>query len=656
MMQRALHVTAAAAVAWLAVLAVALPQAGAAIDYVPCPRTNQYACAHLVVPLDPGGAVPGTISLSLRRHRAAIGEAHTAIVALAGGPGQPAIPFAEQFAELLGPIADTRDLIVYDQRGTGSSGPLHCKTPRRHLTMRQQIAACAAAIGPARAFYTSADTVADIEAIRQAGGYEKLVLYGTSYGTKVAEDYSQAHPDRLDSVVATNGPDVLDRPTFSALPRVLRGLCARGACRGVTPNPVEDLTRLLRRIHRHGLVAGVLGGHGRAKKVPITAQLLLQMLLAGDLSPRLRAEFVTDVRAAAQGEAKLLARTLSALESSGEGEEIDLPLYLSTTCEEQSFPFNRAASPAQRLHEAAATALALPQATFAPFSAADAVELSDIPACSAWPYPMTPPPAADTAPLPSVPTLILSGADDLRTPTSVAQELAREIPSSHLLVVPFTGHSVLGSDPSGCSSEALQALFKGAPIKPCHEGRLPAKLRPQAPPPQSVAALSPIHGYGGLAGRTAHGIALTATDLGRQLLLQGLASGLAALFGGNGSAVGGLHSGWAQESGNKVSFHDYSLIPGLTLSGTVGTEVVKLRIGGSGAAHGTLRRGPHHTLVGTLGGLPVRLPATSVISVAIVGIDAATRADHHPRRPLGAGVGLPGTGLRIGRARLRRVP
>jgi len=315
-MQRALHVAATAAVAWLAVLFALVPPAGATIDYGPCPRTNQYACAHLVVPLDPSGATPGTVTLAIRRHRAAVGDARTAIIALAGGPGQAAIPFAEDFAELLGPIADTRDLIVFDQRGTGTSQPLSCHLahPRR-LTLEQAVSRCAAALGPRRAFYTSADTVADIEAIRQAGGYEKLVLYGTSYGTKVAEEYAQAYPERvealvLDSVVAPNGPDTLNRPTFAALPRVLRQICADGACHGVTPDPVADLTRLLRRIHHHALVARAFDARGHPRKIPITAQGLLDVLLAGDFSGRLRAEFVTDVRAAALGDSSPAERVI----------------------------------------------------------------------------------------------------------------------------------------------------------------------------------------------------------------------------------------------------------------------------------------------------------------------------------------------------------
>ena len=91
------------------------------------------------------GATPGTITLAIRRHRAPVGEARSAIIALAGGPGQPALPFAEAFAELLGPIAATRDLIVFDQRGIGLSDPLSChafERPRLYHSVGALIEAC----------------------------------------------------------------------------------------------------------------------------------------------------------------------------------------------------------------------------------------------------------------------------------------------------------------------------------------------------------------------------------------------------------------------------------------------------------------------------------------------------------------------------------
>ena len=226
--------------------------ARAQIAFSPCADSNEYACGHLTVPLDPSGVAPGTVTIAVRRHRAPVGEARSAIIALAGGPGQPAIPFAEDFTELLGRVASTRDLIVFDQRGIGLSDPLSCHAfehPSLYRSFGRMIEACGSQLGPDRAFYTTPDTVADIEAIREAGGYEKLVLYGTSYGTKVAEEYAQRYPEHvealvLDSVVPPTGPEPLERPTFAAIPRILEQLCAHRACTRVTATPVADLARL----------------------------------------------------------------------------------------------------------------------------------------------------------------------------------------------------------------------------------------------------------------------------------------------------------------------------------------------------------------------------------------------------------------------------
>ena len=249
--------------------------------------------------------------------------------------------------------------------------------------------------------------------------------------------------------------------------------------------------------------------------------------------------------------------------------------------------------------------------------------------------------------------MILSGADDLRTPTAGAEALARTIPGSHLLVVPFTGHSVLGDDPSTCSSSALQAIFKGTPVMACRKVRPPARLRPQAPPPRSLSRLSPQLPYSGLVGLSARGVMLTIDDLARQLSLQSeLAGSGGDPFSLTAELVTGLRSGVAQVTDSAVELHNYSLIPGLSISGTIRPELVTLHVGGSRALHGTLHRGPHRTLVGSLGGQLVRLPANSEISAAIVGIDAATRSAIHTRRNLGSTHLLPGSGNGLGDARL----
>jgi pimeloyl-ACP methyl ester carboxylesterase len=617
------------------------------IAYAPCAATNNFACAHLTVPLDPSGATPGTISLAIRRHRAAVGEARSAIVALAGGPGQAAIPFAEDFAETLGPIAATRDLIVFDQRGTGLSHPLKCAA-LEHVTAStlpaRAVASCAAQLGPSRAFYTTADSVADIEAIRQAGGYEKLVLYGTSYGTKVAEEYAEAHPDRvegliLDSVVPPNGPEALNQATFAAIPSVLRGICANRACRGVTTDPVRDLARLVGRVDRRRLRTRAISPKGKARPVTISAQALLDVLLAGDFSETLRATLVSTVRSAALGDLEPLGRLLETLGSAGESESegIDVPLYYATSCEEQQFPWNRSSTPARRLAEAIAAAGALPPSQFAPFSATDAIGLSNIPECDAWPYASPLAPQALDGPFPAVPTLILSGAEDLRTPTSGARAVAALIPGSHVLVVPRVGHSVLGSDPTSCAAKALQALFAGEAIHACRTTPDSPRLRIQPLPPPSLSRVRPAHGYSGRAGRTARAVQLTIEDFARQLGLTIETSG-----GGEGLLtlpalrVGGLRSGWARLSSGGASFHDYSFIPGVTLSGDLRAETADLHIGGRAAADGTLRLGPHHVLVGTLGGLSVRVRASPDRATAIVGADAEESSARDPGGPAGS--------------------
>ncbi|HEY1457169.1 MAG TPA: alpha/beta fold hydrolase [Solirubrobacteraceae bacterium] len=587
----------------------------ARISFGPCPETNDFACGHLDVPLDRSGLTAGTIALKIRRHRAPVESAgRVAVVALAGGPGQAANPFASDFAQALGPIIATRDLIAFDQRGTGDSHPLSCRVYRRHRgSVGAVIASCAAQLGAARAFYTTAQSVQDIEAIREAGGYEKLVLYGTSYGTKVAERYAQEYPQYvqaliLDSVVPPNGPDQLQRNTMAAVARVLKQLCSFGACRNITSTPVRDLERLVQRMRRHPLRGRYVDGHGVAHTLRISSDELLDILLSGDLEPTLRSEFPAAVHSALHGDGAAMARMVG--RGLGESEDhsagIQLPLYYTTTCEEETFPFSRSATPRMRLRQARERLSSLGARAFAPFTAANVFDLSDIPECAYWPFADSGP-EVDEAPLPKVPTLILSGADDLRTPTANAREVAHEIPGSRLVSVPDTGHSVLASDPGSCSGEALQAFFKNRTIAPCRAEPLPSFLRPVALAPTRLSEVPAAHGYSGRPGRTLHAVTLTLRDFFRQLTLQTLGQSGTILVGGLSLETGGLRSGWASYSLSTLTFHRYSYIPGVLISGQITTGSAVLRIAGAQAASGVLHLGPKQRLSGILGGVRVRL-------------------------------------------------
>jgi pimeloyl-ACP methyl ester carboxylesterase len=600
--------------------------AHAQIQWKPCGDSNDVACGHLSVQLDPLTPSAGAITLAMRRHRSPVGESKDAVIALAGGPGQSAIPFAEQFAELLGPIVSTRDLIAFDQRGTGLSHPLSCAA-FEHLKQQltpTAVSTCAGQIGETRGSYTTADTVADIEAIRQAGEYEKLVLYGTSYGTKVAERYAQEYPSHvealvLDSVVPPNGPEAFDETTFAAVKRILRQLCASGACDRITRDPVSDLARLVRGIGSGALHGSVIDGEGEAQPVSISSNDLAGIMLEGDFNPLLRAEFPAAVRSAVSGDTAALARLVAHAEA-GEGEEslsegFDAPLYYSTICDETAFPWNRSAGPKVRLREGIKALLAEPDSAFAPFTFANALALSDVPVCASWP--LTPEsPEAVAGALPNVPTLILSGADDLRTPTANAQEVASQIPDANLLVVPNTGHSVLGSDPTKCAHNALQALFAGKPVKQCKRVPPPHLLLPTPLPPRALALVRPAPDGHGRVARTLDASLLTLGDFGRQLTLALIEQG--GLFGGLPSvSVGGLRAGWGETLKAGLALHNYSYVPGVTLTGKASSSGITVRVGGSAAAHGTLKIDAHGALSGALGGRPVHLtPHSETLLVA----------------------------------------
>jgi hypothetical protein len=91
----------------LALLAAGSPQAAAAasqLSFTPCPgAASAFACASLPVPLARDGAVPGTISLGIQRRLAGSRPSSSAVVALAGGPGQAALPLSEFIAQAVAP-------------------------------------------------------------------------------------------------------------------------------------------------------------------------------------------------------------------------------------------------------------------------------------------------------------------------------------------------------------------------------------------------------------------------------------------------------------------------------------------------------------------------------------------------------------------------
>ncbi len=163
---------------------------------------------------------------------------------LAGGPGMAATAFYASAAVAFERIRRERDIVLLDQRGTGASNPLDCALQEDDLyqaseqQIRDEARRCLATLRPHAEvqYYNTSMAVRDLEQLRAALGYERINLYGVSYGTRVAQHYLRHYPDQvrtaiLDGVV----PAELALGPASALnaEQALAQILAR--CAGQTP-------------------------------------------------------------------------------------------------------------------------------------------------------------------------------------------------------------------------------------------------------------------------------------------------------------------------------------------------------------------------------------------------------------------------------------
>ena len=125
---------------------------------------------------------------------------------LAGGPGQGATILAGPAARGFRPLRRTRDIVLVDLRGTGESNPLRCDMGGDLDVLLGAFPAdalkrCLATLDADPRLYGTAWAVDDLDEVRQALGYERINLWGGSYGTRVALVYARRHPERVRSVV-----------------------------------------------------------------------------------------------------------------------------------------------------------------------------------------------------------------------------------------------------------------------------------------------------------------------------------------------------------------------------------------------------------------------------------------------------------------------
>jgi len=435
-------------------------------DSHPCPGASGFTCSMLTVPVDPSGHVPGTLRLQV-----AAGNNTKAprgvLLFLTGGPGQPGVPFISRIKSRLAPLFPAYRLVMFDQRGTGQFGAINCPALQKAVggsdiavPPAAAVHQCAHIIGPNRRFYSTADTVADMDTLRQALGVSTMVVDGVSYGTFVAERYALAHPGHvsklvLDSIlpqVDPNRTDAFYLVSLRAVGRVLRSACQVKPVCGF--DPASDVAWLVR--HR---------GDG----VPIWDTLVTYEFIDPTYRdpnppgvPRGFGDIVGALHAARHGHPAHLDQLIQGLsQAGGSPQDFSSGLHAATLCTDLRFPWGSDAVPAAQRGPALAKATAkLTRRQVFPFDAKTAAGDGFMQTCLDWP--VTPPaPTASPTSMLRVPALLLAGDRDLSTPLEWAREEAAHAPMGKLVIVHGASHSIQNRELGDQGRKAVFAFLLG---------------------------------------------------------------------------------------------------------------------------------------------------------------------------------------------------
>jgi len=203
------------------------------------------------------------------------------IFVLHGGPGWPGLAEdlheAGYFERRIEPLTRISDVVEVGQRGIGSSRPnTACEGPPRApegqepseeeviQTLRETAARCQQfweGRGLDLSGFTVVEAAADVDDVRRALGYERIIVRGGSFGSHWGMTVLRYHPEIVARAVLTGmeGPDhTYDNPSgiLNALQRIA--------------NDAEDSEQLAGLIPRGGLMAALRQTIDRVEAQPVT--------------------------------------------------------------------------------------------------------------------------------------------------------------------------------------------------------------------------------------------------------------------------------------------------------------------------------------------------------------------------------------------------
>jgi pimeloyl-ACP methyl ester carboxylesterase len=360
---------------------------------------------------------------------------------LHGGPGAAATAMAPAFSRYEA-LRAHRDIVMIDQRGTGNSNPLNCDLYGAPPDLQRVVGesfpldavrACRERLGKIAdlRLYTTAIGMDDVDEVRQWLGYNKINIWGGSYGTVAAQVYLRRHPATVRAIVLLAVAPVDELIPLHhawagqrAVDIILNKCVADTDCAAAFPRVRGEFLAILARVRR-GVNVTVRDASATDVVRPSIsgfAEGIRHSLYADDgrSLPKL-------IHLAAEGDlAPLLQKGIDA--EIGLHGVLAMGMNLSVTCAED-IPYIDDATLAR---ETAGTFLG------------DLRVKEQRAACAEWPRGAVP---ADVHQLvhSNVPVLLLSGERDSVTPPAFAERVAKGLPNSLHVVFPEASHGNFGS-------------------------------------------------------------------------------------------------------------------------------------------------------------------------------------------------------------------
>ncbi len=404
-------------------------------------------CGRLDRPLDPSGVLPDRIAIYFEWYPHTAGAPATGtLVATEGGPGYPATGSRDDYLALFGPLRRDHDVVLMDNRGTGRSGAIDCRTLQTGEKWTvAAVAECGESLGERAPLYGTAYAADDLAAVLEALGIGKIDLYGDSYGTYFEQVFATRHPSMLKSIVLDGaypltGNDYAWYPSYAPAMRDKFNLaCARSpACAAIPGSSIDHIEPALRRLRAQPFVARAHDGAGALRDIEANATQLAIVMYAA--APALTSVRETDAaaRAFTAGDAapllRLMAETAAAVDSrdpTDDPSQWSAGLAAAVMCHDPPQIFDMRLAPplraADRDRALAERRRRFPD-TYAPFTIdeyrAMPLDYSFLDECVAWPVSPAAHPASQVgsgAVYPDVPALVISGElDDITTPADGA--------------------------------------------------------------------------------------------------------------------------------------------------------------------------------------------------------------------------------------------